>query len=107
MDRFEQSQLWAERIAELQQSGLTMKAWCEKTGHSYDQLKYWKCKYKLKQSAWLPVTVSEEIPAASQLVPSEPCLTMQIQLGAVRIDVYTGAQPEMLRDVLSALVPSC
>lgn len=106
MDRLEQRQLWAERIKDFRESGHTMEAWCEKTGHSMNQLRYWNQKYKTKpESAWLPVSVLGPEPSSPE--PSPPVLAMQIQMGAIRIDVYAGAQPEMLRDVLCALVPLC
>lgn len=109
MDRFEQRQLWAERIKDFRESDLTMKAWCEKTGHSMDQLKYWVQKYKTKpESTWLPVSVlGAESSSSETPPPAPPALTMQIQMGSIRIDVYPGAQPEMLRDVLHVLVSPC
>ncbi|MEC0229032.1 IS66 family insertion sequence element accessory protein TnpA [Paenibacillus alba] len=108
MNKIELHQIWAERIEDFQESGLSMKAWSEKTGHSYDRLSYWKNKFQsIGTETWLPISVTGETSVTVSPTPSEPTLTMQIQMDSLRIDVYSGAQPEMLRDVLSALIPPC
>jgi hypothetical protein len=104
MDKVEQRQVWAERVAAYQESGLSMKDWCEKTGYSLDQFKYWKYKGKPAGSeSWLPVAVLGEPSAAEERVPSEPSLAMHIEIGSARIDVYPGADPQLLREVMRAL----
>lgn len=107
MDKFERRQVWMERVADYQDSGLTMVAWSQKTGHSVKTLRYWIEKLKVGDS-WLPISLTEtgaQLPQVSP--PSEPLLTLQIQIGSVRIDVYAGAESELLREVLQAVVAPC
>jgi hypothetical protein len=109
MDKSELRQAWAERVTDFQESGLTMKAWCEKNGFTMEQLKYWYYKHKSKSSrsdVWLPLTVTES--AQDEIEPlTLPAPSMQIQVGPVRIEVYPGLEPQLLREVVSALVWPC
>ena len=43
---------WRERIEDYRTGGLTMIQWCEKTGYSIGQLKYWigKCNRLVRKS---------------------------------------------------------
>ncbi|WP_240419944.1 IS66 family insertion sequence element accessory protein TnpA [Paenibacillus periandrae] len=56
MTRKEQRhQEWSARVADYQDSGLTMKAWCDAQGVTKDHLRY-----------WLRALKSHSLPAASQ-----------------------------------------
>lgn len=91
---------WEARIRSYQSSGLTMKAWCTANGFTLDQLKYWlyKGKNKSRRQAttptFVPVTVSSPLPATA---------TLWLHIGATRIEVQPGFEPQLLREVVEAL----
>lgn len=92
------SERWQERIVSYRNSGLTMKDWCAANGFTVDQLKYWLYKGKKKSptqaATFVPVKVASSEPAASAL---------WIHIGSARIEVNSGFEPQLLRDVVEAL----
>ncbi|GGG20748.1 IS66 family insertion sequence element accessory protein TnpA [Paenibacillus aceti] len=95
--------LWAERIQAYRASGQTMKAWCAEQNLTVHQLKYWLYKAQRQDQAasattFRPVTVTHQAAATESL---------QIQVGVARIDVRSGFEPGLLRDVVAALAPLC
>ena len=85
----------------IRSSGLTMKDWCAANGFTLDQLKYWLYKSKKKSPTkpaptFLPVTVAPSKPAASVL---------WLHVGPARIEVTSGFEPLLLREVVEALSP--
>jgi len=95
--------VWSERIQAYQASGQTMKAWCAEQNLTVHQLKYWLYKAQRKGPAastttFRPVTV---------LRPSTVPDSLHIQIGVARIEVRSGFEPELLRDVVVALSPLC
>ena len=97
--------LWSERIEAYQSSGLTMKAWCAEQNLTIHQLKYWLYKAQRQgrkqdrtasATTFRPVTISSQAAAPHSL-----------QIGAARIEVRSGFEPELLRYVVAALSPLC
>jgi hypothetical protein len=103
---------WAARIADYKASGLTMAAWCTANQFTKDQLKYWLYKAKNVSSSvptsstpppparWLPLTVADQDapPSASSLV---------VRVGQASIELRTGFDPRLLREVVQALAAPC
>lgn len=94
-------ELWQERINSYRNSGLTMEDWCAANGFTLDQLKYWLYKGRKKsptQAAptFLPVAVSSSEPVA---------FALWIHVGSARIEVTSGFEPQLLREVVEALRP--
>ncbi|MCP3774334.1 IS66 family insertion sequence element accessory protein TnpB [Paenibacillus sp. MZ04-78.2] len=98
---------WAERIAAYQASGLTMAAWCSDNHVTLEQMKYWTRKLKkiavsdtVSSARFIPVTVTEPAtpPASSSLV---------IHVGPASITLQKGFDPQLLREAVEALRPSC
>lgn len=98
-------QEWTTRIANYRASGLTMAAWCQANQCTKETLKYWLRKTNASPSAsqvssphFVPLNVSQASASAALLV----------QIGHVKIEVHTGFDPQLLREVVQALeVSSC
>ncbi|AGA60106.1 hypothetical protein Theco_4110 (plasmid) [Thermobacillus composti KWC4] len=103
--REQRRQLWAARIADFRASGLTMSAWCAANHCTIDQLKYWLYKAKNLPSSpssasptrWVPLMVADPHPQ-SDAPPS-----LVVCIGKARIELQTGFDPGLLRDVVRAL----
>ncbi|OXM83269.1 IS66 family insertion sequence element accessory protein TnpA [Paenibacillus rigui] len=91
--------LWAERIQAYQASGQTMKAWCTERNLTVHQLKYWLYKAQ-RQDQTAATTTFRPVTMTRQASATE---TLQIQVGFARIDVRSGFEPGLLRDVVAAL----
>lgn len=98
---------WMERISDYRSSGLTMAAWCEANNFTKEQLKYWLRKSKEISSSptlnsnspqFVPVTIAEtadnESASSSHLV---------VRIGQASIEVRSGFNPQLLREVVQAL----
>jgi hypothetical protein len=101
METNKQHEQWKQRIHDYQESGLTMKAWCNSKNISFHQMKYWIRNLSLskrkrnKTSSW--VTVSS-VPDPS---PEGPTLTVHV--GGATIEIRTGFDPSLLGQVVRAL----
>jgi hypothetical protein len=98
-------EIWTERIRAYQASGQTMKAWSEAHNVTLHQFKYWLYKAQKQERAavtptFRPVTVIR----SAQTGHTD---SLQIQVGAARIDVRPGFEPDLLREVVAALTPLC
>jgi transposase-like protein len=97
--------LWAERITAYQASGQTMKAWSAEHKVTLHQLKYWLYKAQREGRAasgttFRPISVGS--PSRSGAAES-----LQIQIGVARINVRSGFEPGLLREIVAALTPLC
>lgn len=95
--------IWSERITAYQASGQTMKAWCGEQNLTVLQLKYWLYKAQ-RQTQACSTTTFHPVTVAS---PSGITECLHVQVGVARIEVRPGFEPELLRDVVAALMPLC
>jgi len=103
--REQRRQLWAARIADFRASGLTMSAWCAANHCTIDQLKYWLYKAKnlppspssASPPRWVPLMVADHHPETD--APS----SLVVCIGKARIELQTGFDPGLLREVVRAL----
>lgn len=98
---------WAARIAHYEASGQTMNAWCETQHVTKDQLKYWLRVLKIRPvdvvnapAPFLPLSLHE--PVGRQA--TTPVL---LHVGGIRVEVRTGFDPKLLREVVAALATPC
>ncbi|MCQ6563874.1 IS66 family insertion sequence element accessory protein TnpA [Paenibacillus mendelii] len=110
--REQRRQDWQVRIAAYRASGLTMKAWCNANQCSIEQLKYWLYKIKRGSSQTTPdpktspvqfVPLTAVDPPGS--VSSDPSLILHI--GEIRVELHSGFDPKLLREVIHVLTSSC
>ena len=89
-----------------QESGLSVKDWCEMNGITKDTYYYWKRKLKdlcLDQMD-MPsfVDISGESLPQTPAAPTGPEASASLILPGFRIDVYEGASPAFLRKLMEA-----
>ena len=89
-----------------QESGLSIKDWCERNGITKYTYYYWKRKLKdlcLDQMD-IPsfVDISGELPSQSPTPQREPEVSASVILQGLRIDVYESASQAFLRKLMEA-----
>ena len=100
---------WISRIADYKASGLTMSAWCSTNKHSVEQLKYWLRKIKSASSPSIQATSPQWVPVTltSSVAPAELGPPRVVRVGSASIELYPGFNPQLLREIVQALEPSC
>ncbi|MGI6449786.1 MAG: IS66 family insertion sequence element accessory protein TnpA [Desulfitobacteriia bacterium] len=98
---------WMQVIRERQESGLSIKDFCQKNGISRHAYFYWQ--RKLRKVAFMELSKQEE---AVNCVPEgwlqltqghEIRPTLDIEVGGCRINVDAGTDPELLKKVCRIL----
>ncbi|MCL2768421.1 MAG: hypothetical protein FWE49_06835 [Synergistaceae bacterium] len=105
LDREEYRNLWMARLVDLEESGLTHRAWCEKNGIPYSTLKYWTLKVnkeKKRRGAadsekWLALEVGAPQETYSGTSASGK---VSVTYGGFRVDVCDGADPDQIFNIL-------
>ena len=93
---------WRRRIADYRAGDLTMLQWCEKTGYSIGQLKYWiaKCNKLARKSeagGWARVDV----------VDSNSTAKITVHVGVARIEIERGFDRAVLGEVMCVAASIC
>jgi len=97
-------EIWTKRIAAYQESGQTMKSWCAEQNLTVHRLKYWLYKAQRQHPR---AASSATFRAVAITTPESENDRLWIQAGSARIAVRPGFDPQLLRDVVSALVSEC
>ena len=95
---------WRERIADYRAGELTMIQWCEKTGYSIAQLKYWiaKCNKLARKSeagGWARVEIAD----SGKIVASK----IAVHVGVARIEIERGFDRAVLGEVMRVAASIC
>ena len=106
MSQEEYQRLWAARLADLEESGLTQKAWCEQNGIPYSTMKYWMLKSnkvktqrsRTNEKQWLAIDVGNLPEEAIINTPSSN--TVSVNYGGFRVDVGIGTDPGQIFSIL-------
>lgn len=98
MTRTELHHLWQQRMNDFEKSEETIKKWCDSQGISLSQFHYWRRKLKLTSRE--PLTHSWVSIDFEQSQKQEP---LMIHLGASKIEIHTGFDPDLLADVVRVL----
>jgi hypothetical protein len=101
MEDIEVREQWEERITAYRASGLTAARWCERTGHSIGQLKYWitKTGKAARKRDWAPVEIVDSNPAAASKIT--------VHVGSARVEVEPGFDQSLLSEVLGVVSSTC
>jgi hypothetical protein len=117
--------LWQARTAEYEASGLSVREWCEKTGFTVHQLRYWLRKLRNTAdsqasldagSGWACVELVEDGVADQAIQPnaSGKCTEMAmgdggvcLRVGVATIEVRRGFDAVLLSKVLRVVVATC
>ncbi|WJQ80165.1 IS66 family insertion sequence element accessory protein TnpA [Brevibacillus brevis] len=103
---------WYVRIEAYRASGLTMKAWCTANQCSVEQLKYWLYKINRVSSRATPdpkTSPVQFVPLAAVDLPGStiPVPSLILHIGQASIELHSGFDPNLLREVIHALTSSC
>jgi hypothetical protein len=94
-------ELWRERIAAVQHSGITAKQWCQQNAIRPNLFYYWKHQISRVQNDvpkmdWIPAVVNEQPAQCGQD-------SITLRVAGVVIEVSSGFNPALLRAVVLAL----
>ncbi|NLE95976.1 MAG: helix-turn-helix domain-containing protein [Dehalococcoidia bacterium] len=101
MSQIERQRQWEARVAEFRTSGLGPARWCREHGVKVKQLYYWLKKSRgagtepEATAQWVQVTVAE---------PEASAPALDIRVGHAVIEVRHGFDPELLANVVRALL---
>jgi hypothetical protein len=102
---------WHTRIEAYRASGLTMKAWCSANHCSVEQLKYWLKIKRVSSSATSDQKTSPVlfVPLATVDPPGSvsPAPSLILHIGEASIELHSGFDPMLLREVIHALTSPC
>lgn len=91
-------EVWAHRIASCRNSGMTVRAWCNREGISEKTYYYWQNKlYRMMAEQPTFVEVSSE-----QCAPASGVMAT-IQLEKMRVEIHTGADEATISALLRAM----
>jgi transposase-like protein len=102
MTHTKRRKLWEALVADYAQSKLPVREWCDKHGVTDNQLRYWVKWFEDKEQeetsvTWTPVLVAPLLAAGEGI---------SVHIGAARIEVRHGFDPDLLREVL-LVVAAC
>lgn len=105
MERSELRKVWANRIGEYRQSGLSAREWCRANGVRPDRLKYWLSKVKANEK---PDSVDMRW-SELQVVESDSLTDagIAVHVGSARIEVKAGFDRALLAEVLRVVSAAC
>lgn len=96
---------WQRRVADYRTSGQSGAAWCAANQVTESQLWYWVGKFRAEERAneaptdWVTVRVANPSGMEAQSLP--------VRIGQATIEVKTGYDPALLRDVVRTLATLC
>ena len=95
-------QLWAERIAECRSSGKSVRAWCRENEISEKTYYYWQRRLYQQMVSTAERVDFAEIPRGVQIGQCSGAAA-KISLSGATIEVYPGADAQMIRAILQTL----
>ena len=95
-------QLWAERISECRGSGMSVRAWCRENAISEKTYYYWQRRLYQQMASTTETVSFAEIP---RVIQTGECsgVAAKISLTGATIEVYPGADAQMIQAILRAL----
>ena len=110
LNREEYQRLWAARLADLEESGMTQKQWCEQNNIAYSTLKYWTLKTNKEKkhrrencikAKWLAARISDTAEISSGTYQNTCKITVTYNAFHIKID--EGVNPDTLYKVLQVV----
>ena len=95
-------QIWAERIAECRSSGMSVRAWCRENEISEKTYYYWQRRLYQQMVSTAERVDFAEIPQGAQTGQCSGAAA-KISLSGATIEVYPGADAQMIRVILQTL----
>jgi len=105
----ENKRLWQARLADLEESGLPQKQWCEQHSVNISALRYWIRQTRKERTAqegdgsskWLTINANT-LPSAN-VDANTGGSEIAVSYGAFRVEIGEGANPERIYNVLRIL----
>ena len=94
-------QLWVKRITECRSSGKSVRAWCRENEISEKTYYYWQRRLYQQMISTAETVRFAEIPSREETVPTGG--TAKISLSGATVEVYPGADSQMIQTILQAL----
>ena len=94
--------VWAERIAECRSSGKSVRAWCREKEISEKTYYYWQRRLYQQMVSTAEGVDFVEIPREVQTGQS-PGVAAKVCLSGTTIEVYSGADTQMIQMILETL----
>ena len=95
-------QLWAERITECRSSGKSVRAWCKEHEISEKTYYYWQRRLYQQMISTAETVRFAEVSCLEETAPN-PGATAKISLSGATIEVYPGADSQMIQTILQTL----
>jgi hypothetical protein len=96
---------WQREIKAWSASGKTLSAWARERGLSRDALEYWKRRLVPHKPAALALIAVP--PAPASVAPASPSAPIELVIGAARVILAAGFDPQNLYRVLEVLERRC
>ena len=95
-------QIWAERIAECRSSGISVRAWYREHEISEKTYYYWQRRLYQQMITTAETVRFAEVPCREGTFPN-PGMTTKISLSGATVEIYPGADAQMIRAILQTL----
>ena len=95
-------QIWVERITECRSSGKSDRTWCREHEISEKTYYYWQRKLYQQMISTAETVRFAEISCQEERVPN-PGATAKISLPGATVEIYPGADTQMIRAILQTL----
>ena len=105
---------WSQKVADCRQSGLSVKRWCSENGTSVKTYYSWQKKvFEFMIEQQKVQLEAEEHSCFVELPQEQPCmqqsseaLVASIQIGKASVNLYAGADPQLVQ-ALGQVLKSC
>lgn len=101
MSKTELRAMWEKRIADFLASGQTGSAWCESNEIDIYQFRYWSRKFRLERQSEPTSVKWVSLQVGDSTVEDGDSIT--IRVGHASLQVKSGFNPALLRQVVQAL----
>ena len=94
--------LWVERIAECRSSGKSVRTWCREHEISEKAYYYWQRRLYQQMMTTAETVRFAEVPYREETA-SNSGATAKISLSGATVEIYPGADSQMIQTILQAL----
>jgi transposase-like protein len=94
--------LWEQRLAEYENSGKTIKAWCQEQAVRENQFYYWRKKLRDQSEMGKPVKwLSVKLDNSKQ--DSLASDSIAVHIGQVKVEIKKGFDQQLFREIVQIL----
>lgn len=96
--------LWKDRLKDFEDSGLSIKTWCDEKKLKEHQFYYWRNKFKAEQApskTLVPIDITQMTNQTNQ------DSRIKIQVGSISLEIQSGFNPTQLKEIMKVLMELC